>query len=151
MTIAKVVLHSEDYGANVLEVHFTEPAHRTLIDRNDIKTNDAADLLELAIEVHTLRAQLQSARQGEAVNDALEKAAIIARDAETMWGDDFDKKYGIGTTAEELIRALINTSPPSQEATREPVALRYRFANNPHKWHYSGMHDTIFADYDEMR
>jgi hypothetical protein len=48
------------------------------------------------------------------VAEALEKAASIAKDAESMWGDNFTKKYG-DVTCEQAIRNLI----PDTQANKE--------------------------------
>jgi hypothetical protein len=38
----------------------------------------------------------------------------------------------------------------SSKEVAEPVAIRYRFANNPHKWHHNGMNDTIPTNHIEL-
>lgn len=41
----------------------------------------------------------------EARREGMLRAAEIVRDAETMWGDDFTKKYGNVTVEEAITRA----------------------------------------------
>jgi hypothetical protein len=81
----EVIADHEGYGA------FTVTANGEFV-----RYNDAAKMIKA----------YQAAAPIDNVAEALEKAASIAKDAESMWGDNFTKKYG-DVTCEQAIRNLI--------------------------------------------